>query len=285
MSTSLIYFSCLVLCVVARNFRSDYNYEYYEENGEKWNDNSNDYNDYVWRDHGETLGQPCFQKYEVITKEIFDQRKEASHSGGLSAGSGQRGRYTWRGTRWRQKTNILIYFLTVHQVQHGDKFYVAKWWTSNNTPGEEWGAWELVGDSCSEDGDTGEVIDVDVDEEEKEAESNENEVDKEAESNENEVDNSNKWDHEYVAPSLKEAEAREAELTDTPLFEMVKSSIASLASEEVDKIAPGLASNPANVKRVESIMTSDQWDYLFAVRDPDYTYRRHKLVYFNNFLM
>ena len=179
----------------------------------------------------------------------------------------------------------MIYFLTVHQVQHGDKFYVAKWWTSNNTPGGEWGAWELVGDSCNGDGDTEEIIDVDVEEEEKEAESNENEVDKEAESNENEVDNSKPWEHVYVPPSIEEAEAREAELTDTPLFEMVKSSIASLASEEVDKIAPGLASNPANVKRVESIMTSDQWDYLFAVRDPDYTYRRHKLVSFNNSLL
>jgi len=98
--------------------------------------------------------------------------------------------------------------------------------------------------------------------------------DKEAESNENEVDNSNKWDQEYFPPSIEEAEAREAELTDTPLFKMVKASIASLDSEEVDKIAPGLASNPDNVKRVASIMTSDQWDYLFAVRDPDYTYRR-----------
>ena len=58
---------------------------------------------------------------------------------------------------------------------------------------------------------------------------------------------------------------------------MVKASIASLDSEEVDKIAPGLASNPDNVKRVESIMTSDEWDYLFAMRDPDYTYRRYKL--------
>ena len=101
--------------------------------------------------------------------------------------------------------------------------------------------------------------------------------DKEAESNENAVDNSNKWDQEYFPPSIEEAEAREAELTDSPLFKMVKASIASLDSEEVDKIAPGLASNPDNVKRVESIMTSDQWDYLFAVRDPDYTYRRHKL--------
>ena len=163
------------------------------------------------------------------------------------------------------------------QVQHGDKFFVAKWWTSNNVPGGDWGAWELIGDSCTGEDDTEEsvVAVVDVGEE-----------DKEAEDNENEIDNSNKWEHESPngPPTLEEAVAREAELTDSPLFEMVKASIASLDSKEVDKIAPGLASNPANVKRVESIMTSEQWDYLFAVRDPDYTYRRHRLVWLFNSL-
>ena len=105
------------------------------------------------------------------------------------------------------------------------------------------------------------------------------EEDKEEEVSENEIDNANKWEHESPngPPSLEEAAAREAELTNSPLFEMVKASIASLDTAEVDKIAPGLDSNPDNVKRVESIMTSDQWDYLFAVRDPDYTYRRHGL--------
>ena len=34
-------------------------------------------------------------------------------------------------------------------MQHGDRFYVAKWWTSNNQPGGDWGAWELLGDSCT----------------------------------------------------------------------------------------------------------------------------------------
>ena len=144
-------------------------------------------------------------------------------------------------------------------------------------PGGDWGAWKLIGDSCTGEDDTEEsvVAVVDVGEE-----------DKEAEDNENEIDNSNKWEHESPngPPTLEEAVAREAELTDSPLFEMVKASIASLDSKEVDKIAPSLASNPANVKRVESIMTSEQWDYLFAVRDPDYTYRRHRLVWLFNSL-
>ena len=144
-------------------------------------------------------------------------------------------------------------------------------------PGGDWGAWELIGNSCTGETDTEENVEavVDVGEE-----------DKEAEDNENEIDNSSKWEHESPngPPTLKEAEAREAELTNSPLFEMVKASIASLDSKEVDKISPGLGSNPANVKRVESIMSSEQWDYLFAVRDPDYTYRRHKLFWVFNSL-
>ena len=149
------------------------------------------------------------------------------------------------------------------QVQHGDRFYVAKWWTSNNQPGGDWGAWELLGDSC-----TGEEA------------HKEEEVEEEEETNENQIDNSNKWEHESPngPPTVAEAEAREAQLTDTPLFAMVRASIATLASAAVDSIAPGRAANPANVRRVESIMSAEQWEYLFAVRDPDYTYRRSVLV-------
>ena len=44
--------------------------------------------------------------------------------------------------------------------------------------------------------------------------------------------------------------AKEKALTDFPLMESVKSSIQTLPNSEVEKIAPGLASNPANVKRV-----------------------------------
>ena len=63
-------------------------------------------------------------------------------------------------------------------------------------------------------------------------------------------------------------------MTDTPLFEMVKASIATLTSADVERISPGNVGNPTNVKRVESVLTAEQWDYLFAVRDPNYTYRR-----------
>ena len=75
MSTSLILcFSCLVLCITARNFRSDYNYEYYEDN--QWNDTSNDYH-YQWRDHTEGIGQTYFEKYSVIGNILSEERGQS----------------------------------------------------------------------------------------------------------------------------------------------------------------------------------------------------------------
>ena len=115
------------------------------------------------------------------------------------------------------------------------------------------------------------MADIDEDEDDGQDE----DEDPEEETDENKV---NPWEVVYVPPTIKEAEGREAELTDSPLFSMVKASIATLDSARVDNIAPGNSGNPANVKRVESIMTEDQWDYLFAVRDPDYTYRRYNSV-------
>ena len=151
------------------------------------------------------------------------------------------------------------------KVEHGGKFYVAQWWTSNNVPGGEWGAWTLIGTTCDGEDASGE-------------ESNEEEG--EDGSIENEIDNSNKWEHKGPngPPSLKGAEQRETELTDSPLFNMVKASIATLPSPKVDMIAPEKgASNPDNVRRVQSIMSEDQYDFLFAVRDKAYTYTRYQV--------
>jgi hypothetical protein len=54
--------------------------------------------------------------------------------------------------------------------------------------------------------------------------------------------------------------AKEKALTDFPLMASVKSSIQTLPNSEVEKIEPGLATNPANVKRVESILSEKDWD-------------------------
>ncbi len=66
--------------------------------------------------------------------------------------------------------------------------------------------------------------------------------------------------------------ATEAKLTDTALFRAVKASIATRANSVVTAVAPGLASNPENVKRVEKILPVSQWEYLFSQRDKAYTY-------------
>ena len=66
--------------------------------------------------------------------------------------------------------------------------------------------------------------------------------------------------------------AKEKSLTDFPLMNAVKSSIATLANSEVEKIEPGRAANPENVKRVESIISEQDWDFLFPMRASEYTY-------------
>ena len=177
----------------------------------------------------------------------------------------ERGESFWR-SECRVWSSEEIY-LTGDKVQHGDEFYEAKWWTSNNEPGAEWGAWTTIGDKC-EGGDLEpdtEAVEAEIDDED----------DTIIDEGENEIDDS-EIIHESPngPPSKTKAEKREKELTDTPLFDMVRKSISTIDSSNVDEISPGNGNNPVNVKRVEKIMTEAQYDYLFPVRDPAYTYRR-----------
>lgn len=66
--------------------------------------------------------------------------------------------------------------------------------------------------------------------------------------------------------------AREAALTSGPVIDAVKQAIVTLPNNEVEAIVPTRAANPANVKRVEGLMTAADWDYLFPVRAREYTY-------------
>jgi len=76
-------------------------------------------------------------------------------------------------------------------------------------------------------------------------------------------------------PSYKEALEREKLLTKQyPLFDKVKETVKTLDSDVVEKIDVGLASNPDNVKRVEFILTEENFDDLFPLRHKGYTYRR-----------
>lgn len=72
--------------------------------------------------------------------------------------------------------------------------------------------------------------------------------------------------------NASELAAKEKALTDFPLMNAVKSSITTLDNSEVEKIEPGRAANPENVKRVESVVSEQDWDYLFPMRAPEYTY-------------
>jgi len=75
-------------------------------------------------------------------------------------------------------------------------------------------------------------------------------------------------------PTKAEAEKREEELTNTELFHLVKASIATLKSEDVDLVVPGREDNPENVRRLEGILSDSDWEYIFPMRDPAYTYTR-----------
>ena len=66
--------------------------------------------------------------------------------------------------------------------------------------------------------------------------------------------------------------ATEVDLTNSAFFRTVKASVRTLANDQVEKVQPGAAANPLNVKRVERLMPSSRWDFYFAVRDPSYTY-------------
>ncbi|TXE00761.1 hypothetical protein FUT87_00045 [Mitsuaria sp. TWR114] len=66
--------------------------------------------------------------------------------------------------------------------------------------------------------------------------------------------------------------ADEARLTNGPLMTAIKRAIATLPNEQVEAIVPNRSANPANVRRVERLMSSADWDYLFPLRAPEYTY-------------
>jgi chitodextrinase len=75
-------------------------------------------------------------------------------------------------------------------------------------------------------------------------------------------------------PTLKEAQADEVTKTSSPLFQQVKASVRTLDTASVEAVLPGRAANPINVKRVERILGSNDWQTLFAMRNDSYTYTR-----------
>ncbi|MCA0894481.1 glycoside hydrolase family 19 protein [Microbulbifer agarilyticus] len=72
--------------------------------------------------------------------------------------------------------------------------------------------------------------------------------------------------------SLSALKQKEAELTSSDLFRAVKETITTRSNTVVEQVAPGLNSNPANVRRAEAIVSNQKWDFLFPVRAPEYSY-------------
>ncbi|MGL6402533.1 glycoside hydrolase family 19 protein [Aeromonas hydrophila] len=80
-------------------------------------------------------------------------------------------------------------------------------------------------------------------------------------------------DGSIVYLSQSELDAKEHALTDFPAMTAVKDSIATRDNAVVEAVAPGLPLNPANVKRVEGLLSESQFNFLFPLRAPEYTYR------------
>jgi chitodextrinase len=74
--------------------------------------------------------------------------------------------------------------------------------------------------------------------------------------------------------SVKKSEllAERDSMVSDPLYDEVKQTIRTIPDEEVMQIEPGREDNPSNVRRVESIVTPEIWDYVFPLKTDEYTY-------------
>ncbi len=135
-------------------------------------------------------------------------------------------------------------------IVYTNKKYEAQWWTQGDIPGsEEWGPWKEVSDTTPVT-DTG-------------SETNTSGT----------VDETNTTESTNTQTvSLAQLEEDEAALTNTPQMNEVKASIRTLPNSEVEQIIALRAENPSNVKRIETIVSAEDWEYLFPQRSPEYTY-------------
>ncbi|KQW94013.1 chitinase [Massilia sp. Root418] len=123
---------------------------------------------------------------------------------------------------------------------HLGKQYQAKWWTQGNSPSatDTYGPWKYISDATDP------------------------------------PPNPDPGTQPGGVPTRAQAEAREADLTNSDFFRKVKATIRTLDNPAVEAVTPGAAANPANVRRVERLLPSAKWDFYFGMREPSYTYRR-----------
>jgi len=72
---------------------------------------------------------------------------------------------------------------------------------------------------------------------------------------------------------LSQLRADEERLTADPLMRKVRQSVRTLDNAQVEAVVPGRADNPDNVRRVEALLGPLQFEHLFPLRAPQYTYR------------
>jgi len=225
----------------------DYNWEY----------NSGDYDRYQYGGHN------GYNQYG--DKDVGNETNDY-HDGDLQWQHGveERGESFWRSEC--RDWNAEEVYLTGDKVIYGGLYYKARWWNSATQPNPDAtdDVWEVLGNSCD-----GIQVEAVVAEEDSD-EDNNDEGDIE---DGDKVDPHVPEDHEGP-PTLQMAEAREAQLTDTPLFRLVKASIETLKSRKVDKVKAGRKANPKNVRRVERILSGKDWEFIFPMRDPAYSYAR-----------
>lgn len=78
---------------------------------------------------------------------------------------------------------------------------------------------------------------------------------------------------EPVILTQAQVDATENQLTDFPLMQAVKAAIATRDNDIVAAVTPLNSANPDNVRRLESVFSQSQFEYLFALRAPEYTYQ------------
>ena len=150
-------------------------------------------------------------------------------------------------------------YLAGDRVSYQGQNLEAQWWTKGNEPNlssEPWGVWRAISDEDVETGEPGS--------------GNSGSGDSGSSTPVEEPSLPDDGNASIVYRS--ELVAAEESLLNTPLMISVKESIVTLDNEQVEAVAPRLATNPQNVKRVESIVSEDDWDYYFPRRAPEYTY-------------
>ena len=68
-------------------------------------------------------------------------------------------------------------------------------------------------------------------------------------------------------PTLEEVRAVGENLTSKGEISVWKKRLATLPSDLVDQVEPGRVDNPENVKLVETIISEEDWEYLFPKRN------------------